>query len=332
MDQQKVIMDVDTGSDDAVAIMTAILSPKIDLIGITTVAGNKEINFTTDNTLRVVEFMGAKVPVYRGCAKAMVCTLLHNRHGDYTGQTGVGQNKLDDQGRKIEYHTDCLPLPAPTIREQPEHAVFYLIDTLMKSDGDIILVPTGPLTNIAMAMRIEPRICQKIKAIVFMGGGFKVFNATAASEFNIWADPEAAQIVVTSGVPTTMVPLDATHRANFTADDAKELRSWGIPAADLVATLVEERIIAYKAYQPQEILESAPIHDALALAYVIDPGVLKDVRLMRVDVDISGGFADGQTICDTRAYPDQEPNVDVALDADRVRFVTLVKDLLKTMK
>ncbi len=329
MTKQRVIMDVDTGSDDAVAIMAAILSPDIDLVGLTTVAGNKEINFTTDNTLRVVELLGADVPVYRGCEKAMVCTLLHNRHGDYTGATGVG-TKLDAQGRKIEYHTDCLPLPAPTIREQPEHAVFYLVDTLMRSDGDIVLVPTGPLTNLAMAMRLQPKICQKIKAICFMGGGFKVFNATSASEFNIWADPEAAQIVVTSGVPVTMVPLDATHRANFTLDDARELRSWNTPAADLVATLVEERVAAYNAFQPQELPDSAPLHDALALAAVIDPQVLRDVRLMRVDVDISGGFADGQTICDTRAFPDRTPNVRVALDADRERFVTLIKSLLRS--
>lgn len=330
MEKYKVIMDVDTGSDDAVAIMTAILSPKIELLGICTVAGNKGIDFTTDNTLRVVELMKADIPVYRGCSQAMVCTLLHSRHGDYSGMTGVG--KLTQDGKKVEYHADCLPLPAPTIKEQPQHAVWYLIDTLMKSDGDIVLVPTGPMTNIAMAMRLEPRICKKIKKIVFMGGGFKVFNATAASEFNIWIDPEAAQIVLTSGVPITMVPLDATHRANFTDEDARELRNCNTPVTNLVATLIKERITAYKAFQPQEILESAPIHDALAVAYLIDPEVLRDIRFMRVDVDISGGFADGQTICDTRAYPDRPRNVSVALDADRLRFTALVKDLLENYK
>lgn len=326
--QQKMILDVDTGSDDAIAIMLAMQSPAIDLIGITTVAGNKEINFTTSNTLRVVELMGSRVPVYRGCHDAMVCNLLPNRHGNYKGTTGVGE-KYDAQGKLIEYHTDCLPLPEPTVREQPEHAVFYLIDALMKSDGDIVLVPTGPLTNIAMAMRVQPAICKKIKSICFMGGGFKVFNATGASEFNIWADPEAAQIVVTSGVPITMVPLDATHQANFTLEDAKEMRGWNTPVGDLVATLVEERVVAYNAFQPQELPDSAPIHDALAVAAIIDPQVLRDVRLMRVDVDISGGFADGQTICDTRTYPDKPRNVHVALDADRDRFVALVKGLLK---
>ena len=168
-DKMKVILDCDTGSDDAVAILTAILSPRIELLGVTTVAGNKEINFTTDNTLRVVDMLRSDVPVYRGCATSMVAKLLPNRHGDYTGMTGVKQDKLDDKGEVISYHHDCLPMPAPTSKERPEHGVWWLIDTLMKSDGDITLIPTGPLTNIGMALRLEPRIAGKIKEIIFMG-------------------------------------------------------------------------------------------------------------------------------------------------------------------
>ena len=325
----KLILDVDTGSDDAVAIMTAILSSKLDLLAITTVAGNKEINFTTDNTLRVVDLLHSNVPVYRGCSTSMVTTLLPCRRGSYNGMTGVTEEKLDARGEKIEYHHDRLPIPAPTSREQREHAVFYLVDTLMKSEGDITLVPTGPLTNIAMAMRIQPEICGKIKEIVFMGGGFKVFNSTSASEFNIWADPEAAQIVLTSGVPLTMVPLDATHQANFTKEDSRELREFGTPVTVAVADMLDQRIEAYNAYQPQDLPDSAPIHDALTVASLIDPQVLKDVQLMRVDVDISGGFADGATLCDTRAYPDRPRNCRVALGADRERFSRLLIDLLK---
>ncbi len=328
-DKIKLILDVDTGSDDAVAIMTAALSPALDLLGITTVAGNKEIGFTTDNTLRVVDLLRSKVPVYRGCHTSMVSTLLPSRRGGYNGMTGVTDAKLDARGERIEYHHDCLPIPAPTSVEQPEHAVFYLVDTLMKSEGDITLVPTGPLTNIAMAMRIQPAICGKIKEIVFMGGGFKVFNSTSAAEFNIWADPEAAQIVLTSGVPTTMVPLDATHQANFTKEDSRELRDFGSPLTVAVADMLDQRIEAYNAYQPQDLPDSAPIHDALAVAYLIDPQVLRDVRMMRVDVDISGGFADGATLCDTRAYPDKPRNCQVALGADRVRFSRMVINLLK---
>lgn len=332
-EKMKVILDCDTGSDDAVAIMTAILSPRIDLLGVTTVAGNKEIGFTTDNTLRVVDMLRSNTPVYRGCADSMVARLLPSRHGTYSGMTGVTEEKRDAKGEVISYHHDCLPMPAPVSREQPEHAVWWLIDTLMKSDGDITLVPTGPLTNIGMAMRLEPRICQKIKQIVFMGGGFKVFNATCAAEFNIWADPEAAQIVLTSGVPSiTMVPLDATHQANFTREDEAELRAMGTPLATAVADLVDERIVAYNAYQPQDLADSAPIHDALCVAYLLDPEVLRDVRFMRVDVDMSGGFADGATLCDTRAYPDRPRNCYVALGADRLRFSRMVLDLIRTFR
>lgn len=332
-DKMKVILDCDTGSDDAVAIMMAILSPRIDLLGVTTVAGNKEINFTTDNTLRVVDLLRSNTPVYRGCATSMVAKLLPNRHGDYTGMTGVKADKLDDKGEVISYHHDCLPMPAPTSKEQPEHGVWWLIDTLMKSEGDITLIPTGPLTNIGMALRLEPRIAGKIKQIIFMGGGFKVFNATAAAEFNIWADPEAAQIVLTSGVKTiTMVPLDATHRANFTREDEAELRAIGTPLAVAVADLLDERIVAYNAYQPQDLPDSAPLHDALCVAYLLDPQVLGDIRFMRVDVDMSGGFADGQTICDTRAYPDRPENCYVALDADRLRFSRMVIEMIRSFR
>ena len=332
-EKMKVILDCDTGSDDAVAILTAVLSPRIELLGISTVAGNKEIGFTTDNTLRVVDMLRSNTPVYRGCWTSMVAKLLPSRHGDYDGMTGVSAEKKDAKGEVISYHHDCLPMPAPTSKEQPEHGVWWLIDTLMKSEGDITLIPTGPLTNIGMALRLEPRIAGKIKQIIFMGGGFKVFNATSAAEFNIWADPEAAQIVLTSGVKKiTMVPLDATHQANFTRQDEAELRAIGTPLAIAVADLLDERITAYNAYQPQDLPDSAPLHDALCVAYLLDPEVLTDIRFMRVDVDMGGGFADGQTICDTRAFPDRPRNCHVTLGADRVRFSRMIIDLIKSFR
>lgn len=325
---KKIIMDVDTGSDDAIAILAAIASDQLDLIGITTVAGNKRLEYTTENTLRVLELAGAGIPVYPGCREPLVCNLLPNRHGDYDGMTGVGE-EVGEDGEKLEYHTDELPLPPSSGKAEEEHAVFYLVNTLLHTREPVTVVLSGPMTNMAMALRIDPRITEHIEEIVFMGGGFKEFNSTSASEFNIWNDPEAAQIVLTCGVPVTMVPLDATHKANFTLEDARELRGWKTPAADFFASIIEKRVAAYNAFQPQQLADSAPIHDALALAYLIDPKVLSDVRLMRVDVDISGGFADGQTICDTRAYPDRKPNVSVALGADRERFTTLMKQLLK---
>lgn len=330
--KRKVILDCDTGSDDAVAIMLALLADNIDLLGICTVAGNKSIDFTTENTLAVVEALNRDVPVFRGCSSSMITGLLPGRRGGYNGMSGVSEENVDENGEVISYHSDHLPLPESETHENSMRAVPWLIDTLMKSDGDISLVMTGPMTNLAMAMRLEPAICDKIKEIIFMGGGFKVFNATSAAEFNIWTDPEAAQIVITSGVKVTMVPLDATHRANFSTADCDELDMIGTVAARAVADMTRKRIAAYDLYQPQEELHTAPIHDALAMSYLIDPLVLRDIRLMRVDVDFSGGFADGQTICDTRTYPDREPNVYVALDADRERFIKLTKELLAKTK
>lgn len=328
--RKKVIIDCDTGSDDALAIMMAVLAPEVELLGITTVSGNKGLELTTENTLAVLDALGDHTPVYPGCREPMVATLLPNRHGKYNGMTGVSPEKRNEKGEVIVYHTDRLPLPLPHSRAQEENGVLWLIRTLRESQGDITLVPTGPLTNIAMALRIAPEIAGKIKEIVLMGGGFKVFNATCAAEFNIWKDPEAAQIVLTAGIPVTMVPLDATHKANLSREDCRRLRAIGSPAAACIADVQDMRITAYDAYQPQEVPGTAPLHDALAMAYVLDPRVLEDIRFFRVDVDISGGFADGQTICDTRAYPDRPRNCHVALGANQKLFVELVHSLLET--
>ena len=247
----KVILDVDTGTDDAIAIMLALLSPELDVIGICSVNGNRGIEFTTENTLRVVEYLGAaQVPVHRGCVLPMVSTLSPGRRINipYTGPEDPEDN----------VHGDYVDLPPATIKPAPGNAVSWLIDTLMESEGDITLVPVGPLTNIAMALRAEPAIAEKIKQIVLMGGGCREANITPSAEFNFWIDPEAAQIVLTCGVPITMVPLDATHKANFTLEDAGELRGWKKPAADFFATIIEKRVAAYNAFQPQELADSAP--------------------------------------------------------------------------
>ncbi len=328
MEKKKVILDVDTGSDDAVAILCALAAPELDVLGICTVAGNKGLDFTTDNTLRVVDLAKSNVPVYRGCREPMVCTLNKNRHGGFDGH----RTRKDENGNEAEYHKDHLDIPAATSTIQPEHAVFYYIDTLMKSEGDITLIPVGPLTNIAMAMRIEPEICKKIKEIVLMGGGCRQTNCSPAAEFNIWIDPEAAKIVMDSGVPVTIVPLDATHKACTTAEEAQEMRSWGTKVGTAVAELVDERILAYRLAQPMENLYSAPIHDALAVCAVIDRSVLKDVVHTHVDIDIGGGLSDGQTVVDPRYYPDEPINCYFAFNADRDKFNKMMMDYLRTYK
>ena len=322
MEKQKVILDVDTGTDDAVAIMLAALSPDVELLGVCSVNGNRGIDFTTENTLRVVEYLGLqdRIPVYRGCSLPMVSTLTPGRRDGIPATGEMDSNNI---------HGDYVELPPSTIHTQPEHAVFWLIDTLMKSDGDITLIPVGPLTNIAMALRIEPRIAQKIKPIVIMGGGYKEVNITPSAEFNFWVDPEAAKIVMDSGCDITVVPLDATHKAVLSLADADALESSGTPAGKATARFIRHRQAGYKVWQPMADIDTVPIHDALAVCAVIDPEVLQNVVHTYVDIDIAGGAADGMSICDVdKRYKDKQPNARVALSADKDRFSRMVKEIL----
>ncbi|MCQ4949245.1 nucleoside hydrolase [Bittarella massiliensis (ex Durand et al. 2017)] len=318
MDKKKVILDVDTGSDDAVAIMTALLSPELEVLGICTVNGNRCIEMTTENTLRVVEYLGNDVPVFKGCHLPLVSSLTPGRrpHMPFTGQEDPEEN----------VHSDYLDyLPAATIQPQRQNAVSWLVDTLMASDGDITLIPVGPLTNIAAAIRIQPEIVEKIKEIVIMGGAYEYGNITPAAEFNIWIDPEAAKIVLDCGAKITLVPLDATHRACISLGECDQLDAMNTRASKATSEFARYRIKGYRVFQPMEQDDWGPIHDALAVAAVIDPTVLKDVRQLYVDVDFSGGFADGMTICDVNTRDKKaRKNCAVALNADREKFVSLV--------
>lgn len=318
---KKVILDVDTGTDDAIAIMTALLSPELEVLGICSVNGNRGIEFTTENTLRVVEYLGADVPVYKGCSLPMVSTLQPWRRPylPFAGQ----ENPEED------VHGDYVELPPATISPADEHAVFWLIHTLMESDGDISLIPVGPLTNIAMAMRIAPEICKKIDHIYIMGGGWRENNVTPGAEFNFWVDPEAAKIVMDSGCDITLVPLDATHAAAISIQDADDLKALGSKASIAASDIIEKRRIGYNNWQPMEDMNTVPIHDALAVCAALDPTVLKDVVHVNVDIDISGGICDGQSICDVgRKNKKAVPNADVALSADKEKFAAMLKTIL----
>lgn len=319
---EKVILDVDTGTDDAIAIMTALLSADLEVLGICSVNGNRGIEFTTENTLRVVEYMGASdVPVYKGCALPMVASLTLGRRKEipYRGP----------EDPKDNVHGDYVELPPSTISTAPIVAASWLTETLMKSDGDITLIPVGPLTNIAMAIRLEPAIVRKIKRIVLMGGGYREVNITPAAEFNFWIDPEAAKIVLDSGCDITIVPLDATHGASLQVDYIKKLRKLGTRAAKVSADIMDRRWRAYKNWQPMEDVNSVPIHDALAVCAVIHPGVLRNVVFVHVDVDISGGPGDGQSICDVGKRNKRAiPNAKVALGADKELFAAMLMDIL----
>jgi inosine-uridine nucleoside N-ribohydrolase len=308
----KVILDVDTGTDDAVALMTAALSPDIELVGATTVNGNTGVEYTTENTLRVFDWIGMpEIPVFRGLDRPLV-------------------RSQADLGMAAVIHKNLLDLPpvshGATLR--PEHAVDWLVDTYLASDGDIVLCPVGPLTNIAMAIQKDPRILDAIPEIVLMGGAHQMGNRTHSAEFNFLLDPEAARVVVNCGRPIRMVPLDATHRAMLSTEDAQRLRALGTPAGEAAARFVLQRIAGYEATQP--ILHRsgvAPIHDALAVCAIIDPTILT-TELIPVDVEVNAELSVGRTVCDFRTRPDKPANVHFATDADEPKFVRMLLDIL----
>lgn len=308
----KVILDVDTGTDDAVALMTAALSPDLELIGATSVNGNTGVEYTTENTLRVFDWIGRpEIPVFRGCDRPLV-------------------RSQADLGMAAVIHKNLLDLPpvshGATLR--PQHAVDWLIDTYLASDGDIVLCPVGPLTNIAMAIQKDPRILEAIPEIVLMGGAHQMGNRTHSAEFNFLLDPEAARVVVNCGRPIRMVPLDATHRAMLSTQDAEHLRELGTPAGEAAARFVLQRIAGYEATQP--ILHRsgvAPIHDALAVCAIIDPTILT-TDFIPVDVEVNAELSFGRSVCDFRTRPDKPANVHFAVDADEPKFVRMLLEIL----
>lgn len=321
MEKKKVILDVDTGTDDAIAIMTAVMSENLEVLGVCAVNGNRGIDFTTENTLRVVEYLGKDIPVFRGCSLPMVVSLTEGRREDipYKGPKDPQDN----------VHGDYIDLPPATIQEQPVSAVRWLVDTLMASEGDITLIPVGPLTNIAMALRIEPRIAQKIKRIVIMGGGCREVNITPTAEFNFWIDPEAAKIVFDCGCDILVVPLDATHAAAVSIRTAEALERKGTKPATLTARIIRQRQNAYKHWQPMADIDSVPVHDALAVCAVLDESILNPVVETYADVDIGKGAADGMSIFDLdNRYKDRKKNVKVALGADPERFADMLLNIL----
>lgn len=333
-EKKKVILDCDPGSDDAIAIMLALYADELDLLAITTVNGNRIVPKTTENALRVVEFMGADVPVYRGCEEPIICNQIPTRKPNLPRVT------LND------CHGDFLPMPAATIKPQPEHAVFYLVKKLMESDGDIYVAAVGPLTNIAMALRIEPRIAGKIKELVIMGGGHSGANASSAAEFNFYADPEAAKIVMDSAIPKVILPLDCTWRASITEDECHALRGLGTPAAMKSAELVQKRIDNLKVnditqhnydlrHTPGTVSAAmlyrydnhmAPIHDALTIAYLMDPSVITELVDANVDIDIAGGICDGRMVADIHNTKKSKDPVTakVAFNADGRKFAKML--------
>lgn len=313
----KLILDVDTGTDDAVAIMMAELSPCLDLLACTTVRGNLPVDDTTHNTLAVLDHIGASdVPVYRGLDRALVP--LHVP--DMSKRAAAGTQRM---------HPASLGLDAPRSRQQPDAAVEFLVETLRSTTERITLVPVAPLTNIAAALTCDPTIVDAVAEIVIMGGAHAFGNVTPAAEANIWHDPHAADVVFQAGFERlVMVPLDATHMALIDQAQAEELTELGTPAATAASDFISHRIKVHDTSQPQPIPHSAAVHDAVCIAYLLDPEVL-DLEHFHVGIETTGQRTYGRTVIDVRRRGAEAPNAYVAMGADRQRFFELLRDCLK---
>jgi inosine-uridine nucleoside N-ribohydrolase len=301
--RHKIILDCDPGHDDAIAILLAAHHPAIDLLAITTVAGNQSVEKTTHNALKVCSLANIRnVPIARGMDRPLVRPAKHAP--DIHGESG-----LDGPG-----------IPEPDIEPVAQHAVNLLIELLLQSDGDITLVPTGPLTNIATAIRREPAIVPRIKAISLMGGAIGLGNTTPSAEFNIWCDPEAAAIVFSCGPPITMSPLEVTHQALATDEILFRLREAHRPVATFAADLL---VFFADTYRKVFGFPAPPVHDPCAVAAVIDPTILH-AHMMHVEIETSGEWTAGRTVCDVYGSLGKEPQVRVGYALDVPRFWEMV--------
>ncbi len=305
----KIILDCDPGHDDAIALLLAWGNPEIDLVGVTTVSGNQIIEKVTRNALAVARIAGITgVPFAQGAHRPLVreVEVAENYHGT----SGL----------------DGPVLPEPTIALDERHAVTFIIDTIMAAaPGEITLVTTGALTNIALAARTEPRIVPRVKQVVLMGGGVNVGNWSATSEFNIMIDPEAAHIVFNESWPLTMVGLDLTHEALATPDVTAAIAAVGTGPARFVGELLEffgERYLDIQGF------EYPPVHDPCAVAFVIDPSVMQTVKVP-LDIELTGSLTLGMTVADFRAPAPEGCTTQVARNLDHAKFWALIVDALE---
>ncbi len=305
-----IILDCDPGHDDAIALLLALASPELELVGVTTVSGNQTLDKTTANALRVLEFARrADIPVHAGADRPLV------RPRDVAAHVH-GESGLDGPD-----------LPAPTTRTGEQHAVDFIADQIRARDGRLTLVPTGPLTNIALLFALHPDVVPE--RIVLMGGSVGEGNRTPAAEFNIWADPEAAQRVFSAGLDTTMIGLDVTHRALVTETDTERLRGTGRVGA-MVAELLDFYSRFHRVRYPE--FGGSPMHDPVCIAHLVDPGLV-EVRPASIEVDCSTGSSWGRTNVDWRGREHfGEPNAKVGLDLDGERFAELLVERIGSLE
>jgi inosine-uridine nucleoside N-ribohydrolase len=304
----RIILDTDPGHDDAIALLLALASPELEILGITTVSGNQTLEKTTANALKILEFVErTDVPVHAGAPRPLVreqwaAAYVH-------GESGLDGPDLQD----------------PKTEPRKSHAIDFIAAQVEEHDG-VVLVPVGPLTNIGLLLAKYPEIESRIARVVLMGGAIAEGNVTPAAEFNVWADPEAAHRVFTSGIDVTMVGLDVTHKALLLPEKVDELRRTG-RVGSLVAKL-------YDFYHERHVRmygwEGSPVHDALAVAHVIrDDFVETEHRHVQVDIGPEPGR--GRTYVDLWKRTGKEPNAHVGVDVDGPGFIQFLVQRLASL-
>ncbi|QIN81334.1 pyrimidine-specific ribonucleoside hydrolase RihA [Rubrobacter tropicus] len=309
MSPKPVILDVDPGHDDAVAIMMACGALDLDVLAVTTVAGNATLPKTTRNALRILSLIGRTgIPVAAGASKPMERELRTAE--DIHGESGM----------------DGPQIPEAAFKPDGRGAVELIADTLGESPEPVALIPVGPLTNVAAFLRARPDLKEKISHVSIMGGSMGLGNTTPAAEFNIYVDPEAAREVFESGLRITMSGLNVTHQAGAGKSERDRLRDIG-EVGGVVAGFLDffattyERIFGF---------EAPPLHDPVAVAAVLEPGLLK-TRPMNVQVECESDLTRGETVCDFHGVTGKPPNAEVGLELDREGFFDLLYESLKRL-
>ena len=292
----KIVIDCDPGHDDAMAILLALASPEVELIGVTTVAGNQTLDKTTRNALVTLEIAGRpEIPVAAGADAPLKRKLRTAAH--VHGESGL----------------EGPELPEPSAAPVDAHAADFLAELI---EPGVVLVPTGPLTNVALMLERHPGVRDRLERIVWMGGAIAEGNVTPAAEFNAFVDPEAAAAVFESGIPVTMIGLDVTHKALFGPAHAERLRDAG-RAGRFVAELAD---FFLEFHRQRYRFDGAPIHDAMAVAHVIDPTLVETLNC-NVEIETQSEFCDGRTVVDRWLVRDAPKNADVGIDVDAERFL-----------
>jgi pyrimidine-specific ribonucleoside hydrolase len=307
-DALPILIDCDPGHDDALAILLALAHPELDVRAVTTVGGNAPLERTTDNALRVLTLIGCTdVPVAAGASRPLAGPLHTAPH--VHGASGI----------------DGAELPEPEFTVQDVDAVQLMVDRLASAPAPSVIVATGPLTNVALLLDRHPELRERIARIVFMGGSIGEGNITASAEFNVWADPEAARLVVRAGLPTTMIGLDVTHQALITAEEVERLARDGGRVSTVMADLLR---FFGRFHDDVYGWGGMPIHDAVAVAHLLRPDLVETARY-HVDVEVAGELTRGRTVVDTRGHVGEPANLDVGVHIDRERFRDLLFDAVR---